>query len=755
MRGQLSHAIVDLLAKQRKALHAAEIARQLDISVSAELNEAIEDLVYEGILRMRAGRRYKLAPGVRIEREESIEGQLHVNARGFGFVKGPGTMDDVYCPADAIGGAMHGDVVRCRIVAHTRRGREGAIEEVISRGRTRVVGTLEGRPGQRYLDPDDARVRGPIQIVDEEVDGDERDARGMAAVVEISRYPEATGEHPQGTLLKILGKPGEPDVEVLKVLAAHAVEEDHLPETIAEAEKYGDRVDARELERRDDLTDIPLLTIDPHDARDHDDAIWVERDERGRYKAWIAIADVSHYVREGTSLDAEACRRGCSVYLPDRAVPMLPHALSGRLCSLLEDEVRLCMCVYIELDATGEVRKTRIIEGKMRSRAFLSYDAVARALGFTSEPKRDPRAEALRRELRVLWDLCTLRYKKRMRRGSLDLDVPEARITVDEKTRMPVSIKRRGGDPGVRKAYRIVEEMMLLANEVVAKHMLDHELGTIFRVHGAPDEEKVLRFAKACDTLGVDFDPDDARDPKHLSKFLRSIDAHDKKTILHGLLLRAMQQAAYDTTNIGHFGLASSAYLHFTSPIRRYPDLVVHRRLRAAIHGSPRPPDDGLKEAALLASQRERTAMEVERGVGDVYRAIYMKAFIGDRFAGTVQSVTPGGVWVRIEDPFLAVLVSLDALGQDSYEPDEAGLTVTAMRSGERINLGDAMTVIIEDVSISRRAVYGRRVVAAAKRSRQTSKEKKRIRREKTQQKGRRNRQTKGRRKKQRGRRGR
>ena len=723
MHRQLSHAIIDLLANQRRALHIAEIGTRLGVDDRAALASALDDLVYDGMISQRTGRRYRIAPDAKISRAEDVEGILHCNPRGFGFVKSTGAVDDVYVPEDALAGAMHRDRVRARVVAQTRRGHEGEIVEVLDRGLTRVVGVLRGRPGQRRLEPDDTRLRGPMQL---QVEGDDDVEAGLAVVAELTRYPDAARESPCAKLVAVLGKPGEPDVEVAKVLAAHGIGEDHSPEAEAEAKAYGDAPDPAELARREDLTDVPLVTIDPHDARDHDDAIWVERDDDGRYCAWIAIADVSHYVRPGTALDAEALDRGCSVYLPDRAVPMLPHALSTRLCSLLPDVERLCLCLFVELDATGTVRRSRIIEGKMRSRAFLSYDAVARALSFTTEPKRDPKAEAMRHDLRVIWDLASLRRTKRLRRGALDLDVPEVRIAVDDDTRAPLAISQRSDDPGVRKAYRIVEEMMLLANEVVARHMLKEEIDSIYRIHGAPEPEKVERFAAACEALGVPFDSEDAEDPKRLSKFVRRLDSRADKTTLHGLLLRAMQQARYATDNIGHFGLASTAYLHFTSPIRRYPDLIVHRQLRGQ-HGDP----DELRAAALRSSDKERNAMETEREVGDLYRAIYMTRHVGDRFEASVQAVTPGGVWVRIDEPFVSALISLDALGQDQYEADETGLVATGVRSGDRVALGDRLLVVIEDVSIVRRAVYARRVVQQQGDTRQLSKkERKRKRRD-------------------------
>jgi ribonuclease R len=517
----------------------------------------------------------------------------------------------------------------------------------------------------------------------------------------------------------VMGPPGEPAVEVAKVLIEHDIQEQHDPAAVAEAEAFGSEPSAADLADREDLTAIPLVTIDPHDARDHDDAIWAERDETGAYQAWIAIADVSHYVTPGSALDEAALARGCSVYLPDRAVPMLPGELAGTMCSLLPDVERLCLCVHLHIDPTGKVCQTRLIEGRMRSRAFLSYQAVARALGFTTEPARDPKAEALRHELQVIWELVSQLRKRRMRRGALDLHIPEVSIELDTKTGAPVGVSQRSHDPGVHKAYRLVEELMLLANEAVAQALLDAEGGrgipTIFRVHGAPDMEKLDRYAAQCAALGADFDVESGGAPKGLSKFLRKLAAHPKEGVLHGLLLRALQQACYDPVNIGHFGLASAAYLHFTSPIRRYPDLAVHRILRRALRGEPSAHDEetlaSLRQAAQTASERERNAMAAEREVADLYRCLYMLAHVGDIVEGTVTAITATGLYVRVDDPFIDVLVKLNALGTEEYETDELALSATAHGSGDTVALGDTVMVVIEDVALLRRTIYGRRLM--------------------------------------------
>ena len=512
----------------------------------------------------------------------------------------------------------------------------------------------------------------------------------------------------------MLGPPGEPNTEVAKVLVREDIEEGHPPLAVAEAEAYGPEVTPELLAGREDLTHVPLPTIDPEDARDHDDAVWAVRLPDGSYKAWVAIADVSQYVRPGTELDAAALDRACSIYLPDRAIPMLPRALSSNLCSLLPGVTRLCLCVEIDLDPAAQVTKYRIVEGFMRSAAKLTYPGVARALGFTGEPERQPEAEAMRDSLTVLWDLARLLRGRRMRRGALDFDLPEAKVVLDPSNGRPVDVEKRSHDPGVKKAYQLVEELMLLANETVAQYLTSRAVPTVYRVHGAPDPERLARFAALCGELDVPFDLEEAADPKKLASFLKKISGHEKRDVLHMLLLRAMKQAVYDVTNVGHFGLASTAYLHFTSPIRRYPDLVVHRTVKALLRKERVDSSDEafetLRTAAITASERERKAMEIEREVVDLYRALYMRDRIGEVFHGTVTAIVGTGLFVAIDSPFVDVLVRMESLGQEPYEIDDSGLRLIGQRSGDRISIGDAMTVQIEDIAILRRQVYAKRL---------------------------------------------
>lgn len=650
---------------------------------------------------------------------ERREGYLTINPRGFGFVAtAEAAGDDIFVAKEGLLGAMHGDKVVVAVKGRGPRGAEGDIVGVVQRGMVRVAGVLRRRGQSAWLEPDDTRVRGPIVLRGEaDVKGPEGNSGqdGDAAVVAITRYPDLPDENAEGKLVAVLGKPGEINVEIAKVLVSKQIAETHSPEAFAEADAFGATVPEAMLEGREDLTHLPLPTIDPEDARDHDDAVWVERTSDGGYRAYVAIADVSSYVTPGTHLDTEAKERGCSVYLPDRAIPMLPRPLSSNLCSLLPDVVRLCLCADIVLDAGGTIKSSRLIRGFMKSRAKLTYGGVARALGFTEVPAREPKADAMVDDLRVAYELSRLLRNKRMKRGALDFDLPEAKVVLDPTSGKPLDVQRRDKDPGTKKAYQLIEELMLLGNEVVASYLVEREVPTIFRIHQAPDEKKLVRFAALAEQLGIPFDVELTKDPKAMSGLLKSFAAHPSADVLNMLLLRSMKQATYDIGNVGHFGLASKAYLHFTSPIRRYPDIVSHRAVHAVVQkgkiGRSQEDVGKLAEAALAASVAERKAMEVEREVVDLYRAVLMQDRIGQRFEGTVTAMVGSGLFVALDSPFVDVLIRYEDCGQDRFELDDEGLRAVAKRSGEAIQLGDRLTLDVIDVQILRRTVYGRRVV--------------------------------------------
>ena len=701
--------VAQCLNEVSRAMHAKEIATRCKVEDGAypRFLQLLEQLTMDGTVRKLPGNRYKSGFDSRAQ-GSGWEGVLSVNPRGFGFVTAAG-QEDVYVAPDGIGGALHGDRVRVEVIARTSRGVEGRITEILQRRNTRIAGVLRKRKKSMWLEPDDTRVRGPIVITSAAVEGKD----GEAAVVNITRFPKFADENAEGELVAVLGLPGDPNAEVAKILVREQIEEPHPDAAMQEAERMAARLKSLPPTGRVDLRSVPLPTIDPEDARDHDDAIWVERTPDG-YRAWVAIADVSEYVQPGSALDEEAIARGCTIYLPDRAIPMLPAALAADLCSLLPDHDRLCLCVIADLDKQGRVERFEIVEGIMRSSAMLTYGGVARALGFSDLAPRSAQAERLTRELKVLDELARKLRRTRMKRGALDLDLPEARVLLDAETGAPSGVQRRAQDPGIKRAYAMVEELMLLANELTAQWLTQRRAPAVYRVHGKPDEAKLERLGEVAHILNVPFEFERMLEPNGVSKWLEKISDHEKKPVLEMLLLRSLKQAAYDIVNIGHFGLASDNYLHFTSPIRRYPDVLVHRAVKRLLRGEK--PDtsasavENLRAAATQASVRERAVVDVEREVVDLYRALFARSLVGEEFEGTVTGVVGSGLYVALDDPFLDVLIRYESMGPDRYEATEHELGVVGVRSGDQVMIGDRVLVIIEDVALLRRTVYARRV---------------------------------------------
>ena len=648
----------------------------------------------------KAQRRIELAAAV----TPAIEGRLTMTRQGYGFVNVYDGSPDVFIPPDAVGPALHGDMVQIR-ARPSPKGREGHVVGIVERRSKEVTGTLHPRGRGMIFEPDDERLRSPMRVV-----GNVPKAakRGGVTLAEIVGFPQRGEDRPEVRVLEVLGAQGVARIEVEKIKIRDGIREAFPDEVEHEAAALPARVDRNVAQRREDLRDVDLVTIDPETARDHDDAIWVKR-ERNGFKLIVAIADVSHYVTDGSVMDREAASRGNSVYLPDRAIPMLPPELSTNLASLLPNRDRLCMAVEMHLDDKAHVTSHRIFEAVMRSHGKLSYDGVARALGLTKHGPHQPAAEKRVRTLKVLLDLSNRLRQRRLKRGALDFDLPEGKVVLDDHGE-PEAIVQSRKDPGIRQAYRIVEDMMLVTNETVASHIKRHAAPGVFRVHGKPDLERISMFCQVAKSFGYELDEESAATPKQLSRFLRRIEGTNEAPLLRYLLLRAMQQAIYDTDpTAGHFALAAKDYLHFTSPIRRYPDLLVHRIVRSMIRNesldaaSLRP---RLQRFAAQASEAERRAMIVERDVVDVYRAIYMQDHIGDELDGRISGFAPFGIYVQIEDPYVSVLLPFDQL-DDSYEPDDLGIRLIGARTAKMFTMNDPVRVRIEDVSVQTRDIVG------------------------------------------------
>jgi len=633
-----------------------------------------------------------------------LVGRLNVNTRGFGFVTPEEPGPDIFIPPPALGSALHGDKVRVRVFP-SPKGFDGQVLEVIERATHYIGGQLLMLPYGTFIEADDERLKARVQVVG---DLPENARTGQGVIAKVVGFPEQPGEPLLASVVEAFDPAEFAEFEIRRIMLSQGVRDDFDEDVQAEARAYGDRVTEADCEGRVDYRDLDLLTIDPDDARDHDDAVYAEPASAGGFRVIVAIADVSHYVRPDTALDREALVRGCTIYLPSRAIPMLPRELSSHLASLLPEVDRLALAVDLELDREGSVRQYKFVECVMRSAARLSYGGVARALGMTEDGPVQPAAFSRKPQLELLLEVAKLLGAQRKRRGSLDFDLPEAKVKLNPETGEPVSIERSRTDPGVRSAYNLIEELMLLANEVVARDLSKRKVAAIYRVHGAPNEEKVMAFAELAGTMGFKIDDDIAAQPGKLARFLATVVDPRHTEVLSYLLLRAMQQATYATDNIGHFGLAAEDYVHFTSPIRRYPDLAIHRIVRKiargeALHGKKLKTE--LAEQAAESSRLERRAMLIEREVVDLYRAMMMRDRVGDEFEGTITGITEHGLFVAIESPCVDVFCRLQSLPPDHYEADQFNTRLVGLATGRAFALFDRLAVRIEDVSIARRRI--------------------------------------------------
>ena len=641
--------------------------------------------------------------------------RLMVNPSGFAFAERLDGEGAIFIPPPARGGGMDGDEV---VVAWwpAERGPQGAVRSVTRRRRTRVTGVLR-RTGKRFVvEPDDPRILGRAEVI-----GDPGAIEpGLVVVGTIVDYPDPWNENFTVQVDKALGPPGSLATEEAKILVEHGIDPEFPPAVIEASVLVPDRVHQSDHENRADLRDLDFMTIDPPDARDFDDAVCVEmlgkgkNAARGKVRVHVAVADVSHYVRDGVVFDDEATYRCFSTYLPDRAIPMLPESLSSGICSLVPRKDRCAMVVSFEIDANGRVGDAEVRAAVIRSRMRLTYEQVAAEL-----TKRSRLPPVVRRRILELREAADRLRAARLRRGAIELSLPELRIALDEDDpeRIRDIISSRAAPEMVR-AYNLIEEFMLAANEGVARLAVKHRLPVIYRVHDRPDEERIERFAAVADLLGVEVDTQKLIAPKGMQAFLKKVANHPRRAALNGLLLRTLAQAEYSTQNVGHFALASRAYLHFTSPIRRYPDLVNHRVMKAwlrrrggAAGPEPVPKMPSMRDAgerAERSSLRERATVQAERDVKALFAAVYMRDRIGDRFEGTVSGLSHGGVFVTLDAPPVDGMVkraSIERQTREPYELDDIGARMVGSKTGKSFTVGDRVVVEVVDTNLQRRQI--------------------------------------------------
>jgi ribonuclease R len=621
-----------------------------------------------------------------------LEGTLSVHRDGFGFVD-VGTETDVFVPPHEARRALDGDRVRVQLV--TARGRpEGHIVEVLSRQRQKLVGTYVDRGmAEAVVRPLDPSLPGPVRVPRTQLARD-----GDVVTVRLGVGTELLGGGLVGEVTGSLGRPGHPSQEVLNVVYAQGFSEAFPAQVMDEADRVPLEVLDSERTGRRDLRALSLVTIDGADARDFDDAVHAEDLPNGGTRLWVAIADVSHYVRPGSALDVEALHRGTSVYLPDRVLPMLPERLSNGICSLRPEEDRLCLVAEMTFDARARRTSTELYPAVMRSAARCTYDEVQAVLDGGSVPNRDrfrplfQRLQGLGRKLRQV----------REERGAIDFDLPETRPELDEQG-LPVRMVRRER----KESHRIVEDCMLAANEAVAAYFQEQGLPSVYRFHGEPDPDKLAIFAELARAHGFTVPGKGEPTSRELNLFMSGLVGHPGQRALNQLLLRSMMQAVYSPDQVGHYGLGAEEYLHFTSPIRRYPDLLVHRLLRSHWErkGHRRSARDvqaeleALRAMAQHSSNRERAAMKAEREVNALYAALLMEDRVGEEFAATVSSLTDFGFFVELDTEYVEGLVPAADLGPGHRL--EVGALVWP--SGRRVQVGQALTVRLASVNVARR----------------------------------------------------
>jgi ribonuclease R len=675
----------------------------------------------EARLKPAPGPRPDVVAEARAARPDQPIGRITVHPAGYGFVA---TEDGtVFVPAKYRGTSMDGDVVAVDTWPGVR-GTEGRVIEVIKRGRARITGILRRVGRAVYLEPDDPRIAadfGRVAIFDAPYGKD-----GDAIVVEITRYPDAVRNELGGNVLKVLGDPEDPRTEIEKILACAVIPIEFPDDVLAQAQATPQELTQADLADRIDLRDRRFCTIDPETARDFDDALCIEDGPHGGPRVWVAVADVSHYVRWNDPLDREAAVRGVSVYLPDRVIPMLPKELSAGICSLNPLVDRCAMVVRLDYQDDGELVDVGYAAAAIRSKARLDYPGVAAALDGDFRGRREQYRPWIDELTRLNTLARTLRARRRAR-GALELELAEPKVVLDaDDPRLVRDVVKAKGDPAVKQAYELVEEYMIAANEAVGSFFRKRGAPTVWRVHAPPDPDRVAQLAELFGAYGILVDVEEATTPLGMKQVLDQVAEKPGAQALSFLVLRTLTQAVWDTVPIGHFGLASGDYLHFTSPIRRYPDLLVHRLLKHHLHRDGHasgggyaklPPDvETLSQLAADSSVHERRAMEAEREAVAMYRAYLMRDQVGQRFEGTVSAVTSFGAFVEIEEPYVEGLIKVDSLGEP-FEYDEVHMRLSGKRTGKSIELGDKVVVEINNVSVLRRRIDFTLIEGASRRA--------------------------------------
>ena len=664
------------------------------------LKRLLKQLVESGHLIETRGNRYGLP-----DRMNLVVGRVQTNPRGFGFVVPDRPLEgvdaDIFIAGSNLNQAVHGDRVVARI-EHARGERvEGRIVRILQRGSSTIVGRYDvDERGMGFLVPFDRRV-----IVDVLIPDTERGAAqpGDMVVVEITRWPTPT-RTPLGRVIDVLGDIDEPGVDTEIIIRKYGITDAHSEEAVEQARQLGTAVTERDVRGRTDFRATTTVTIDGETARDFDDAITIEKLPNGNYWLGVHIADVAHYVQEGSALDEEAYERGTSVYFPERAVHMFPSELATGLCSLNPHVDRLVQSCLMEIDRRGDVVRYEFHDGVIHSDARMTYTDV-NAILTDHDPETTRKYSALVPMFEIMQELFEILHARRRRRGSIDFDLKEPYIVLDDEGMVEDII---AAERNV--AHRIIEEFMLIANETVAGYLDGHEVPTLYRIHEEPDPLKVEEFEEFVSTLGYSLAaPAGAIRPRHFQKLVERIAGKPEEKPIAFLMLRTMQKARYEPTNEGHFGLAAESYTHFTSPIRRYPDLVVHRSLREGRRGMSDERREQLAEdlpdIARHTSERERRATDAERELVQWKKVRFMADKVGDEFDGYITGVAAFGLYVELIEHFVEGMVHVSTMADDYYRFVERAHILRGEHTGRVYRLGDRVRVQVIKVDMERRQV--------------------------------------------------
>jgi ribonuclease R len=711
--------ILQALSKSpERRIDADRLAKALTLpdSLVNELREILRKFERAGLAAVKGGCYWRTPTNA------LVIGNLRCTRSGYCFVVPDDEREkergDFFIREKDMGAAMQGDKVVVRLTGQDRRGREGRIEAVLHRANRTVVGRFYHSGEQALISPIDSRLLFDI-VIDR---ADSLGARqGDIVNVEITR-PPSTKYLPTGRVIEVLGDEHAQGMDIEIIIRKHRLPYIFPEAVLRQAEAIADSISPQEVERREDLRDWQTITIDGETARDFDDAVSLEALANGRLRLGVHIADVSHYVREGSPLDEEALRRGTSVYFPERAIPMLPEALSNEICSLKPQVDRLTMSAIMELDGKGRVVDYRLGPSIIHSRERLTYTAVNEIIS-NPEGETAGRYAHIKELVLRMHQLALVLIARREERGAIDFDLPEAEILFNDEGQIGGIIRSERNI-----AHRLIEEFMLLANETVATHLERLKVPGVYRIHDEPNPLKVEEFAEIAASLGHNFSMNGPVPQKAFQHLVREVEGQPEERMLSYLMLRSMQRARYSTKNTGHFGLAMKTYTHFTSPIRRYPDLIVHRLLGAVLEQGRRGEEDwqrldlgqkyALKKATLpvfdeeqeseirrrldgvseQSSQRERAAADAERELMDWRKADFMAEHIGDEFTGVITSVKDFGFYVELDEFFVEGLVHVASLVDGVYEFNERRHFLLEKRSGRKLQLGDRVRVAVVKV---------------------------------------------------------